>query len=128
MPLTIIGVVQNFNFESLHQNIGPLSFRLGGGEGFGVFKVHASNIQQLVTQIQNKWKAVAPGLPFSYRFLNESFHGMYRAEQRVGKIDHILYRLSVFKQSVCGAATGTGFSFAGTQYVQRAGQHPYRYS
>ncbi len=100
MPLTIIGVVQNFNFESLHQNIGPLSFRLGGGEGFGVFKVHASNIQQLVTQIQNKWKAVAPGLPFSYRFLNESFHGMYRAEQRVGKIALIFSVLAIFIASL----------------------------
>ncbi len=96
IPLTIIGVVKNFNFESLHQNIGPLSFRLGGGGGFGVFKVHTSNIQQLVVQIQNKWKAAAPGLPFSYRFLNDSFNKMYSAEQRVGKIALIFSVIAIF--------------------------------
>jgi putative ABC transport system permease protein len=96
MPLTIIGVVKNFNFESLHQDIGPLSFRLGGGDGLGIFKVHTFNIQQLVNQIQNKWKTVAPGLPFSYRFLNESFNQMYRAEQRVGKIAMIFSVLAIF--------------------------------
>jgi putative ABC transport system permease protein len=96
MPLTIIGVVKNFNFESLHEDIGPLSFRLGGGDGLGVFKVHTSNIQQLVAQIQNNWKTLAPGLPFSYRFLNESFNEMYRAEQRVGKIALIFSVLAIF--------------------------------
>jgi putative ABC transport system permease protein len=96
MPLTIIGVVKNFNFESLHQDIGPLGFRLGGGDGLGVFRVHTSDIQQLVAQIQNKWKVLAPGLPFSYRFLNESFNNMYRAEQRAGKIALIFSVLAIF--------------------------------
>ncbi len=93
---TIIGVVKNFNFESLHQDVGPLCFLLGGGFGSGVFKVNTSNIQNLITQIQNKWKALAPGLPFSYRFLNESFDEMYRAEQRVGKIALIFSVLAIF--------------------------------
>ncbi len=93
---TIIGVVKNFNFESLHQVIGPLCFHLGGGGGFGVFKVNTANIQHLITQIQNKWKAIAPGLPFSYRFLNDSFDEMYRSEQRAGKIALIFSVLAIF--------------------------------
>jgi putative ABC transport system permease protein len=93
---TIIGVVKNFNFESLHQDVGPLCFLLGGGFGSGVFKVNTSNVQDLITQIQNKWKALAPGLPFSYNFLNESFDGMYRAEQRVGKIALTFSVLAIF--------------------------------
>ena len=43
-PYTIIGVVKNFNFESLHQDVGPLCFLLGGGSGLGVFKVNTSPI------------------------------------------------------------------------------------
>ena len=57
---TIIGVVKNFNFETLHQDVGPLAFTLDGG-GFASFKVDTSNINQLIAQIQNKWKSMAPG-------------------------------------------------------------------
>jgi len=94
--LTIIGVVKNFNFETLHKDVGPLGFTLGGGFGFGAFKINTSNIQNLIAQIQTKWKALAPGLPFSYNFLNESFDKMYRAEQRVGKIALIFSVLAIF--------------------------------
>ena len=83
---TIIGVVRNFNFESLHQSVGPLCFQLGGGGGLGIFKVHTSHIQSTIAQIEKKWKSFAPLMPFSYRFLNDSFDEMYRAEQRIGTI------------------------------------------
>ena len=96
MPLTIIGVVKDFNFESLHQNVGPLCFSLGGGAGAGIFKVHTGKVQNLIAGIQNKWKTMAPGLPFNYRFLNESFDEMYRAEQRVGTLSLIFSVLAIF--------------------------------
>ncbi len=86
ITLTIVGVVKNFNYESLRQNIGPLSFRLGYNKWTTAFKVSAGNVQGLVNTIENKWKAMAPGMPFSYQFLDEAFDNMYRAEQRVGKV------------------------------------------
>ncbi len=95
-PSTIIGVVKDFNFESLHQNVSPLCFSLGGGAGLGIFKVHTANLQNLIAGIQNKWKTMAPGLPFNYRFLNESFDEMYRAEQRAGTIALIFSVLAIF--------------------------------
>ncbi|MEP6594462.1 MAG: ABC transporter permease [Ginsengibacter sp.] len=82
----IIGVVKNFNYESLRQNIGPLCMILGKSTWITSFKVNTGNIQALVKQIEAKWKAMAPGMSFSYRFLNESFDEMYRSEQRIGKI------------------------------------------
>ena len=82
----IIGVVKNFHFESLRQNIGPLCMMLGDARFLTSFKVSTSNIQALVKQIESKWKVMAPGMPFSYRFLDDSFDEMYRSEQRVGKI------------------------------------------
>jgi putative ABC transport system permease protein len=94
--LTIIGVVKNFNFETLHQDVGPLCFRLGGGGGSGIFKVNTADIKNLIASVQNKWKTLAQGLPFSYRFLNESFDEMYRAEQRAGKIALIFSVLAIF--------------------------------
>jgi putative ABC transport system permease protein len=82
----IIGVVKNFNYESLRQDIGPLCFLLGQNNGLAMFKINTGNINNLVSQVENKWKTMAPGMPFSYRFLDESFNDMYRSEQRVGKI------------------------------------------
>jgi putative ABC transport system permease protein len=98
---TIIGVVRNFHFASLRENIGPLCFRLGNSTGLSSFKVSTNNIQQLVKQVENKWKAMAPGMPFSYRFLDESFNNMYRAEQRVGNIS-----LSFAALAICIACLG----------------------
>jgi putative ABC transport system permease protein len=83
---TIIGVVKNFHYESLRQNIGPLCMRLGDDPFMASFKVNTKDIQPLISQVENKWKSMAPGIPFSYRFLDESFDNMYRAEQRIGKV------------------------------------------
>jgi putative ABC transport system permease protein len=65
---TIIGVVQNFNYESLKQSIGPLAFFLGKSPGLASFKVKPRNIPSLLKSIENKWKTLASGMPFSYRF------------------------------------------------------------
>ena len=82
----IVGVVRNFHYESLKQTIFPLCFRLDNSPWLASFKVKTTDIQSLVKQIESKYKAMAPSLPFSYRFLDESFDNMYRTEQRVGQI------------------------------------------
>jgi putative ABC transport system permease protein len=93
---TIIGVVKNFNFETLRQDIGPLSMHLGKDNAFVAFKLSASNTSSIVNYAGSQWKALAPGIPFHYHFLNESFDEMYRTEQRVGKIALIFSVLAIF--------------------------------
>ena len=93
---TIVGVVKNFNFESLRQNIGPLCFVLGYNKWVTTFKVSPDNVQSLLKDIESKWKSMAPGMPFSYQFLDESFDNMYRAEQRIGKVAISFAVLAVF--------------------------------
>ncbi len=83
---TIVAVVKNFNFESLRKNIGPLCMRLGYNKWATSFKVSTGDVQTLVKKIESKWIAMAPGMPFSYQFLDDAFDNMYRSEQRVGKI------------------------------------------
>ena len=82
----VIGVVKNFHFESMKENIGPLCFRLADNYWATAFKVNTTDIKQLVSNIESKWKAMAPGMPFSYQFMDESFDNMYRVEQRTGKL------------------------------------------
>ena len=86
ISFNIIGEIKNFNYESLRQNIGPLGFFLGKSTGLASFRVNTANIKNLVGQIESKWKAMASGMPFSYRFLDDSFNEMYNSEQRVGKL------------------------------------------
>jgi len=85
-PLQVIGVVKNFHFESLRQIVGPLCFRLKKSIGAVSFKVNTKDIKSLVSQVENQWKSMAPTMPFSYRFLDDSFDQMYRVEQRMGKL------------------------------------------
>ena len=92
----IIGVVKNFHFESLRQNVGPLCMRLGNERGFASFKIDAAKSKTLITQIESKWKSMAAGLPFSYRFLDDSFNEMYRNEQRIGKLAISFAVLAIF--------------------------------
>lgn len=82
----IVGVVKNFNYETLHNEVKPLMFILQRSTGLASFKVSTNNIHSLINDVKNKWTALAPGVPFSYRFLDDSFNDMYQSEQRVGKI------------------------------------------
>ena len=92
---TIIGEVKNFNFESLKQGIGPLSFFLSNRSGMASFKVNTSNVNGLIKNIGDKWKEMSPTMPFIYSFLDDSFNQMYASEQRVGKIAMIFSTLAI---------------------------------
>ncbi|MCU0380940.1 MAG: ABC transporter permease, partial [Chitinophagaceae bacterium] len=83
---TIIGVVKNFHYESLRQEIGPLAMQLAPNPYACIFKVDAGNLQELVKNVESKYKKIVPGLPFSFRFMDETFNNMYKAEQRVGNV------------------------------------------
>jgi putative ABC transport system permease protein len=95
VPVQIIGVIKDFHFESLRQQIGPLCMRLRNNSGLTCFKVSATDASDLIKNIERKWKTLAPGLPFSYRFLSDSFNEMYRSEQRAGTIAMVFAALAV---------------------------------
>ncbi len=83
----IVGVVKDFHFESLHNNIGALCLFLNQSRGNVSFRLDTkTDIAQTIKNIESKWKAIAPGEPFTYTFMDESFNNVYKAEQRVGKV------------------------------------------
>jgi len=82
----IIGVVKDFNYESLKQNVGALSLRLGNNSWASAFRFNSKDINNLVNIIERKYKDAAPGMEFEYQFLDEAFDAMYREERRVGKV------------------------------------------
>ena len=92
---TVVGVVRNFHFSSLRDNIGALSFLLGDSRGAMTVRYNAAESQSLITAVKNKWEALAPEQPFSYRFMDDAFARMYAAEQRIGTIAGIFAILAV---------------------------------
>ncbi|MFL5748584.1 MAG: ABC transporter permease [Niastella sp.] len=84
--LHIVGIVKDFNFSSLRQQVMPLSFFLGQNPGNIALRIHSTDIHHLVTQIERLYKELAPGEPFNYTFMDEDFSNIYRTEQRMGVI------------------------------------------
>ncbi|AXT61656.1 ABC transporter permease [Aquimarina sp. AD10] len=82
----VIGVVKNFHFESLREDIGALSLNLSSSSGSMSVKLAPGNFSNTIANIENIWNRVAPGQPFSYRFLEDSFNDTYQAEKRLGRV------------------------------------------
>jgi putative ABC transport system permease protein len=91
----VIGIVENFHFESLKQNITPLALFLDKSTGLVSFRFQAKDAQDVITTIEKNWKALAPGMPFNYSFLDDDFGRMYTTEQRLGQIFFIFAGLAV---------------------------------
>jgi putative ABC transport system permease protein len=84
--LHIIGVMQNFNFKSLRDNVTPLIFTLSEDRGALSIRINSNNIPLVLSQIKNEWKKLTPNQQFNYSFMDEDFDALYRSEQRMGKI------------------------------------------
>lgn len=92
VPMKVIGVVKDFNQNSLRNEVGPMVFALRkylfapwAGEYY-VFKVSASNIDQAIADIQKVWGKVFADNPFDYFFLDEYFYNQYKSDQRFGRV------------------------------------------
>ncbi|MEQ9413414.1 MAG: FtsX-like permease family protein, partial [Cyclobacteriaceae bacterium] len=94
--LTVIGVIKNFHFETLRNSIDGLSLVLGGNPGKMMVKLSSGDFSGTTSSIENQWKNIAPGQPFSYYFMDESFNDIYQAELRLGSIFMVFTMLSIF--------------------------------
>ncbi|MEP7141467.1 MAG: ABC transporter permease [Ferruginibacter sp.] len=93
----IIGVVKDFHFRSLQQNIKPLSMRIEpGGCDLVSVNIAAANLPATTAAIESKWKALIPNRPFTYYFLDEFFDRQYRSEERFGKLFFNFAILAIF--------------------------------
>ncbi|MFK5972573.1 MAG: ABC transporter permease [Flavobacteriaceae bacterium] len=97
---TVVGVVKNFHFSSLKDDIGALSLNIGNSAGSMAVKLNAGDFTNSIAQIERVWNKVAPGQPFDYYFMDESFNNTYQSEQRLGKIFIIFTILSILIASL----------------------------
>tara|TARA_R110000868_G_scaffold4211_8_gene26527 strand:- start:9335 stop:11767 length:2433 start_codon:yes stop_codon:yes gene_type:complete len=92
---SIIGVVKSFHYESLHENIGALGLFMNTSSGLMAAKLNSVDIKNTISRIESIWNTLAPGQPFSFSFLDESFNNTYKSEQQLGEIFIIFTILSI---------------------------------
>lgn len=98
LKLKIIGITDNFNYESLHQKIEPLIFGLLTPRNFGRFisvRFAPQNAQTTIRDISNVWHKYAGNQAFEYSFFNDDFAKLYSSEQRTGQIFSIFSVLAI---------------------------------
>jgi putative ABC transport system permease protein len=93
---TIVGLVQNYHFRSLRQEIDPLILIYSPPSSRILFvRLRGEDIPRSLAHIEKVWGKFAPGFDFSYRFMDEALDLLYRAEQRTGIIFRIFTLLAV---------------------------------
>jgi len=92
----VIGVVEDFHFETLKETIGPLVMFLEESNGNISFRVEVKDISGAIGLLQQGWKKFLPLQPFEYNFLDERFADMYQTEQRIGRIFGVFAGFAIF--------------------------------
>ena len=97
----IIGVVENFHYESLHAEIKPLALTINprilfsGIENIGFnasptprisIRFNSQNLPVLMSRIEESWASSAEGSPFNYTFVDQAVDNQYRQEERLSQI------------------------------------------
>ncbi len=92
---TVIGVVEDFHYDSLRDTIGPLIMVLANSAELISFRIDTKDIPGTIGLLQEKWNRFLPGQPFEYSFMDERFNEIYKAERRLGKIFGVFAVLAI---------------------------------
>ncbi|MBN1327453.1 MAG: ABC transporter permease [Candidatus Cloacimonetes bacterium] len=93
----IIGVVKNFNFKHIRNNVEPLVISYYPQiRSAAHVKLSAGDLSATVDEIEAIWQKFVPDIPFEYRFLDDVFDRMYRAEKQMGKIFDYFTGFAIF--------------------------------
>jgi ABC-type antimicrobial peptide transport system permease subunit len=83
----IIGVVKNYHFRSMKQEIEPLILILAPENCWALFaRLNSKDVSATIGHMEKVWGKFAPGYPFNYRFMDEAIDSMYRSEQQIGTL------------------------------------------
>jgi putative ABC transport system permease protein len=91
----IIGIIKDFNFNSLRENVTPLALKRGASYGALTLRVNTDNLPTLIAEIKTAWTTVAPDQKLAYSFMDADFNATYRSERRVGTICFVFTALAI---------------------------------
>ncbi|MCU0638410.1 MAG: ABC transporter permease [Candidatus Krumholzibacteria bacterium] len=118
-PFTVVGVVKDFHYKSLHMRVEPLIIFRDPNYMRNVFvRIKPDDIPATLAFLGEKWAAFDPARPFEYTFLDESFDLQYRAEEKLERIFFAFTLLGIF--IACLGLFGLA-SFAAEQRTREIG-------
>lgn len=83
----IIGLVKDFHFQNLRNEVEPLFFRLAPENTWRAYvRIQSDDIQNTLAEIEQVYKEFNPDYPFDYEFMDEQYAALYRSEQRIGDL------------------------------------------
>ncbi|MGB3586106.1 MAG: FtsX-like permease family protein, partial [Tunicatimonas sp.] len=92
----VIGVVEDFHFESIHTSIKPTVIQGKPQQSLGVHvKIPSDKIPEKLAAIEKTWKEVMPGSAFKYRFMSDKLENMYASEIRIAGLIRVFSVLAV---------------------------------
>jgi putative ABC transport system permease protein len=92
----VVGVVRDFQYQSLRQEIQPLVFHIAPNySSVLAVRVRPDHIPDTLAYLERKWKDYDPAHPFEYRFMDETFDAVYRGEERLGRIFSLAAGLAI---------------------------------
>lgn len=99
---TVIGVVKDFHFQSIHNVVSPLflvhnqrSFT-AGVDPLVTVRLSGSNLQQTIGSMETVWQQFLPNQPFNYQFLDQQWAQLYEKEQNMQQVYSIFSLLAIF--------------------------------
>ena len=97
-PGTIIGVLKDFHFNSLHEPIRPLVLRLGENIEWGqaLVKTQPGKTKEALASLEKVCKELNPKFPFTYKFSDEEYGKLYKSEQVVNQLANYFAFLGIF--------------------------------
>ena len=93
---TIIGIVEDFHFESLREEIYGLALFLGRNTNTVAVKINAGGTENFIQKLEGVWANFLPQQSLRYTFLDERFDKMYLAETRAARLFNIFTSLAIF--------------------------------
>jgi putative ABC transport system permease protein len=97
--LKIIGVMKDFNIESMHKAITPVCFTVlyqGGGDQYVTVRLTGTEVSATIRAIEQKWQTFTTKQPFQYDFFSDTWDHLYESEIKTGKIFILFSVLAIF--------------------------------
>ncbi len=92
----VVGVIKDFNFNSLHQGVSPLLMYLDGRPSHTSVRLDPSKLPVLLPEMKNLWEKFEHRFPFDYYFLDDFFAQKYTAEQQMLSVITLFAFLAIF--------------------------------
>jgi putative ABC transport system permease protein len=102
VPFVVTGIIKDFNFVSLRDQVTPLviqcneAFGRNVGFGYALVRIKPGQTATAIKSVEAKWKQMVPDQPFRFSFLDQNLQQLYTSEEQMGKLFTVFSLLAIF--------------------------------